>query len=273
MENATKALLIAAGVMISIMILSLLVLGYNEISSYYQTKQDVTQAQQVAEFNSVYNNYNRKNVRGSDLISLMNRIIDYNEREVYADGTNYKRIAVTIEIGDSNLNQFKYYTDDRDYTGWDTNELLKGTITNKSGEDSINDQKLIEITGTVSKLSAYMGVSLDEQDFQVLSSNVANILLTNTDESSNSENSKKVRQKRDSILKSVGINIGLDANFKPISSLQMQKAKSITHKYYQYSQFKRAYFNCTECKYDEQTGRVCEMKFEVSTKNGSVVFN
>ena len=58
MENATKALIIAAGVMISVMILALLMLGYNEISSYYQTQQDITQTQQVVDFNSVYNNYN-----------------------------------------------------------------------------------------------------------------------------------------------------------------------------------------------------------------------
>ena len=36
MENATKALLIAAGVLIGIIILSMLLLGYNQISNYYQ---------------------------------------------------------------------------------------------------------------------------------------------------------------------------------------------------------------------------------------------
>ena len=40
MENATKALLIAAGVLIGIIILSMLLLGYNQISNYYQQKSD-----------------------------------------------------------------------------------------------------------------------------------------------------------------------------------------------------------------------------------------
>ena len=40
MENATKALLIAAGVLIGIIILSMLLLGYNQISNYYQQQSD-----------------------------------------------------------------------------------------------------------------------------------------------------------------------------------------------------------------------------------------
>ena len=38
MENATKALLIAAGVLIGIIILSMLLLGYNQISNYYNNR-------------------------------------------------------------------------------------------------------------------------------------------------------------------------------------------------------------------------------------------
>ena len=38
MENATKALLISAAVMIAIMVLSLLMIAYNQISDYYQNQ-------------------------------------------------------------------------------------------------------------------------------------------------------------------------------------------------------------------------------------------
>ena len=49
MENATKALLIAAGVLIGIIILSMLLLGYNQISNYYQQQSDNLSLKQIVE--------------------------------------------------------------------------------------------------------------------------------------------------------------------------------------------------------------------------------
>lgn len=51
MENATKALLIAAGVLIGIIILSMLLLGYNQISNYYQQQSDNLSLKQIVELN------------------------------------------------------------------------------------------------------------------------------------------------------------------------------------------------------------------------------
>ena len=51
MENATKALLIAAGVLIGIIILSMLLLGYNQISNYYQQQSDNLSLRQIVELN------------------------------------------------------------------------------------------------------------------------------------------------------------------------------------------------------------------------------
>lgn len=49
MENATKALLIAAGVLIGIIILSMLLLGYNQISNYYQQQSDNLSLRQIVD--------------------------------------------------------------------------------------------------------------------------------------------------------------------------------------------------------------------------------
>ena len=109
MENATKALLISAAVMIAIMILSLLMMAYNQVSDYYQTQHTDAMAKQTEEFNNNFINYDRDNIRGSDLLSLMNKVIDFNERYSYAEGTNYTRIEVTINIGDQYLKDFLYF--------------------------------------------------------------------------------------------------------------------------------------------------------------------
>lgn len=54
MENATKALLIAACVLIGIIILSMLLLGYNQISNYYQQQSDNLSLRQIVELNKKF---------------------------------------------------------------------------------------------------------------------------------------------------------------------------------------------------------------------------
>lgn len=81
MENASKALIMAASVLIAIIIIGALVLMFNSLSNYQGTDTQSTRDAQVIEFNNQYETYNRKNVRGSDLYSLLNRVVDYNRRK------------------------------------------------------------------------------------------------------------------------------------------------------------------------------------------------
>ena len=88
----------------------------------------------------------------------------------------------------------------------------------------------------------------------------------------------KNRQKRAELIKRV-LNIDITysdeetAVANSSSQDKINEIKKIALQYYQYIQFKRAYFDCTEVKYDEKTGRVCEMNFEVRTNGGNVEFN
>lgn len=81
MENASKALLMAGGVLIALLIIGALVLMFNNLSNYQQAGQVNDKEVQIVEFNNQYETYNRKNVRGSDLYSLLNRVVDYNRRK------------------------------------------------------------------------------------------------------------------------------------------------------------------------------------------------
>lgn len=272
MENAIKALLIAAGILISIMVLSLVVVVWDQISAYQTEKHISKMVEQTTKFNNRFENYNRKNIRGTDMISLMNRVIDYNATESYLEGTGYQRIGVTIEIGEDNIPQFKYQ--EEDYNKWDANEFLLPIITNETGTASvINDKKLVEITSTVPTLATYMGANLTDTDFQKIASNISNILLSSSDETSNTKSAQATRQKRYKVLKSVGIQLDVDSEYKSTNQLQIDKVKQITNKYYQYMQFKRAYFDCIEMNYDAETGRVVDMYFKLQTIDNKVVFN
>ena len=90
MENVSKALLIAAGVLIGLIVLTMLVVMYRQVTSYYTAKEKARTFEQLQEFNAQYTPYNRKNVRGTELISLINKIINFNEQE--------DEIGIEIEI-------------------------------------------------------------------------------------------------------------------------------------------------------------------------------
>jgi len=101
MENATKALLMAAGILFTLIILSFIVYAYNMFSGSQQGKIDAEKAKQIAEFNLQYEAYNRNDVKGIELFSLYSKIIDYNLR--IADDTTGEWGANKIDTNIYNL--------------------------------------------------------------------------------------------------------------------------------------------------------------------------
>lgn len=108
MENATKALLIAAGVLIAIMVISALVLMFDRISKVSQTEQDALVAQQLTEFNREYEAFNRRDLWGGQIISVMNKMLDNNSKYLTLDEDNYMMdISVKFTVIDDFFNKKK----------------------------------------------------------------------------------------------------------------------------------------------------------------------
>jgi type II secretory pathway pseudopilin PulG len=263
MENATKALLIAAGIMLAIMIISLLLVGYNQISAYYTAKHEEKEIEQLADFNKVFQNYNREKIRGTDMLSLMNRIIDYNERLSYDDGKQYPRIQVTIDL-QGHIDEFQYRGDTRTSIFYD--KTRNEVITNKLGSDRVEDKNLVRITEIENELiNNNQELSLTSGKLQQISSNIGNIII---DESRSNDYKQRAVDKRMEILVNI---LGKDKQSTINSS--MDTIEDIACQYFEFTQFKRAYFDCTGTILDENTGRIEEMNFEVRTNGGEVVFN
>lgn len=105
MENAAKALEIAGGVLIGLMVLGLLVYGYNHLASVKQTEQSVTSEEQATEFNKNYETYNKAGLYGSQILSLANKIKDYNKTE--SDKKGYEAMELIVNFSKLNdTNQF-----------------------------------------------------------------------------------------------------------------------------------------------------------------------
>ena len=99
MENASKALIMAGSVLLSMIIIGALVFMFNSLRGVKQTEASSEQARKLAEYNKKIEGFNR-NIYGSEVISLANLIDDYNKRQ--AGLKDYGEIKITINI-DENL--------------------------------------------------------------------------------------------------------------------------------------------------------------------------
>lgn len=98
MENATKALLIAAAVLIAILIISLGLVVYN--SSAETVKSANLSQQEVQSANEKFARYNGKNKRGSEVNAMLQTVLNANV-DATAAGENDRR--VTVKLGDDTL--------------------------------------------------------------------------------------------------------------------------------------------------------------------------
>lgn len=307
MENATKALLIAAGVMVGVMILSLLMIGYNEISSYYATREEIEATKQLTEFNKTFENFNRTNIRGTDLITFLNKVIDYNERYAYREEQNYNRITVNIAIehdGVSNVWRDNMLYPNTQQTEWIINQT-QPSINNISPETATlsvkraADARLIAITNVETDLIDFakmpevqggLGITISADKLQKLAANISNIILDSDHISQLNVNTQhneiQQRYRRAKLIKDIlNIDITYDneaaGQEDSISKNRINKIQQMARKYYQYQQFKRAYFDCKADNgviYDNNTGRIERINFEIQLKQDEtgayrVVFN
>ncbi len=244
MENVSKALMIAAGILFAILVLTLLVIFFSQMSSYYAEQNNAKMIEQVTEFNNKFDNYSGKTIRGNELISVMNKVVDYNR--TYADMEKNERITINIDL--------LGYQDSLLYTGTTTSKGDKlfpnSKITNANG----NDDEINRISELSSKLASENNI--DETKLQKLSADIAVICDTSTDESDIKARDEKLR-------KILGNNAKYD----------LEKIQNITKKYYQLTQFKRAMFNCTEVVHSQKDGRINKISFEAVTENGALKFN
>lgn len=107
MENASKALMMAGGVLLALMIIGALMLMFNQISAYQKNNTDSQKDIQIANFNKDFDRYSESsNIKGVDIITLINKITDYNARAGQKEN-NYVDYNIKMSIEVSNLKAFK----------------------------------------------------------------------------------------------------------------------------------------------------------------------
>ena len=80
MENATRALTMAGGILIALMILGALFLMFNNLSSYQNQNDTSTKSTQIAEFNNQFEPYNKDKLTLMELHSVYNKVNSNNTK-------------------------------------------------------------------------------------------------------------------------------------------------------------------------------------------------
>lgn len=249
MENASKALLMVAGLLISILVISLLVFVANQMADYRKSESTLKNVTQLKDFNEQFTQYARDDLKGVDLISLVNKVVDYNKRSSGVGEINYDR---KIEISIRNLNGFRNDYGIEPTPGAGKTSLVFGntdayTINATSNESSgflrnIRDVRNLE--------EAHGLKTLD-----VLASSLSNLeSAPNGTSSSDPMNPTKL----EILQKLVGTTKARDLlpdPYHPNNFINLIKT------YREYSEFKTSTFSCTgEPGYDG--GQIVSMEFE-----------
>lgn len=279
MENASKALLIAGGILILIILVSLVLLVKGNISNYYASEEELKMTEDKTKFNEQFTRYNRNDVAGYELISLSNKIIDYNERlsSETSEGNDVKANPVKISIilwkgdnpSDDAKNKLSY--DGNFYLLLKNNKPINKLIEensylNKSNKSSL--EVFNENARELEKNSKYL---------KGLTKNIDKIILYKYDDinkkwkipQENSVTDEEITKMLNAILKFKSItqsskySENLTRQNTYIKYKDMLDNNGINmYKYYEYSQFTKAKFKCTSLKYDDTTGKVNELTFE-----------
>ena len=110
MENASKALIIAGGVLIGIITISLFTLMFNNISSFTNEISEDYEAKEVLASNQSFEAYNKKLMYGADVISVLNKAIDNNTKfNVNAGDSSGYSVDVVIKFNSNLEKRVEHY--------------------------------------------------------------------------------------------------------------------------------------------------------------------
>ena len=109
MENVAKALTIAGTILISVLVISAVVFMYRDLTSVKRQDAENQKLQEITDFNKSFESFD-KTLSGAKMLSLSNKIKDYNEKYTVSEG--YKKIELYINENNNNngTEWYEYYS-------------------------------------------------------------------------------------------------------------------------------------------------------------------
>lgn len=279
MDNAAKALLIAGGILLSIIVLSLFMLMLNSLTEYQQAQTQIEKNQDIVTFNNQYAGYLRDGISGYDIVSIINKVKFYNNTQpdekinlkvnfnglqnrfakesatskLFTESINQNGIDIINEILDTKMpnypddkalaEQYKNRTQESKYT----EDILQGLLDNKDSTENLFVDYL-----------EFRSLSLDNKikRFKKFNLIVGQVFFP------------LVKADNSQISNSV-INYWQKKYFSADADIKDGRGKTIKEEleyYAEYKQFQRGIFNYKvndrKETYSSKSGRIVYMEFE-----------
>lgn len=147
MENASRALVIAGGVLLSLIIIGVVMFAYRGITSLQKEKDISLSNEQVSKINEQIEKYTKKSViYGSEVLSICNAIEDYSRK--YPESEGYPKITAKIKIkaADEKDNGIKECFEEDEYDNIDILKAYDKAIKKRDakGKVTMSNRKTIE---------------------------------------------------------------------------------------------------------------------------------
>lgn len=230
MENASKALMMAGAILLTIMVLGLAVYFYTQFKQFPGKQEEALEMEQITKFNQEYESYYKQKMYGVDVVTVLNKAINNNKKYAnpingkYLKNTNNYYIDVQIKLLSPVISYATQYKELEGSTRLE-NQTIRGKIDGKG-----LDRSFILRTWLPAKTIINL---LDENEDQVyMNKDIEQIL----------EDFETVK------IKLAGTDKFDEFNYTIVKS-------GLTD-------FKRKFFRCTNIEYNKETTRVSRIVFE-----------
>lgn len=89
MENASRALVISGAVLVAVIIMGFLIYMFHNATEMKNQEINEERQRQIMLFNKEYESYNKKLMRGTDVITVMNMANNYNSKNAWDMNKNF----------------------------------------------------------------------------------------------------------------------------------------------------------------------------------------
>lgn len=263
MENASKALTMAASTLLAVMILVVIVYFFNNISTWPKQQDEMATEEQLAKFNKEYEVYDKKGMYGVDVISCLNKAKSNDEKYVegggFLTGDTYGTpylIDVYVKIKTELVESIEiYYLDydgkERQYLG-NLNESVLSSYkcSDVFKEIPISELRSVGLTtidagNKLQAINKNISGLLPDKEYHLLDSSGKKL-----DNSSKLLNILKFSNNIRPIIKNT------DGNYKKPGGWSQVVWNTALY------EFKKKKFKCEKIDYSKDTGRVTALHFE-----------
>jgi len=247
MDNAAKGLIVAGGILLAIMTLTIFMYGLTTTSRINLAQDEADAMQELTNFNLQYESYNKKRMYGVDVITVINKAVQNNKNmntETNAAGRHYVDVVVSIpqpkpgHIAEENQfkNELEVLTFNRT-TGINSREYyVDNAVSELPADPSFSEMR------TLLQRNAVIGIG--EHHLLYLHNGKAEIM-------------KDFKEKF------------IDTDAKDMQQKYIDNTKNEEKTYILHSaltNFKKAIFTCKDVVYNNE-GRVERIVFELSNNN------